>query len=116
VIEDAEQLIVSRDRDQNSSISTMLNLTDGILGESLGIQIIATFNTDLHNIDKALLRKGRMLARYEFKSLAREKSQALLQELGHTDAVAKGPMSLADIFNYEQDSFEMERVGIGFRL
>ena len=59
VIEDAEELIVSRDQKRNSNLAMILNMTDGILGESLGIQIIATFNTDLRNIDPALKRKGR---------------------------------------------------------
>ena len=54
VIEDAEEIIMSRDSHQNTKLSFLLNLTDGLLSESLGIQIIATFNTDLKNIDKAL--------------------------------------------------------------
>jgi hypothetical protein len=52
VIEDAEQLIISRAKSKPTSISTLLNLTDGILGESLGIQIIVTFNTDLYKLIK----------------------------------------------------------------
>lgn len=60
VIEDAEELITSREEVRNSNLSMLLNLTDGLLGKSLGIQIIATFNTDVKNIDKALLRKGRL--------------------------------------------------------
>jgi hypothetical protein len=117
VIEDAEQLIMSREKSKATSISTLLNLTDGILGESLGIQIIATFNIDLYKIDKALLRKGRMLARYEFKLLAQEKSAKLLKELGHENASVNGPMSLADIFNYEQADFDVvDKRAIGFVL
>jgi len=70
VIEDAEEIIISRDNHQNTRLSFLLNLTDGLLSESLGIQVIATFNTDLKNIDKALLRKGRLTTLYEFKPLA----------------------------------------------
>ena len=47
VIEYTEELITSRDEVQNSNLTMLLNLTDGLLGESLGIQIIATFNTDV---------------------------------------------------------------------
>ena len=32
-------------------------------------QIIATFNCDLTTIDPALLRKGRLIANYEFNKL-----------------------------------------------
>jgi hypothetical protein len=115
VIEDAEQLITAREKSKVTSISTLLNLTDGILGESLGIQIIATFNTELYNIDKALLRKGRMLAKYEFKLLAEDKSARLLKDLGHSDAEVNGPLSLADIFNYEKPGFDaVDKRPIGF--
>jgi hypothetical protein len=53
-----------------------------LLGESLGIQIIATFNTHISNIDKALLRKGRLIGLYEFKPLSMDKSKVLLEENG----------------------------------
>lgn len=103
VIEDAEDLIVSRDNQYNSRLSFLLNITDGILSDSLGIQIIATFNTDLKNIDKALLRKGRLTSIYEFKELEKHKTNALLKKLNH-DFVSEKAMSLADIFNYEADT------------
>ena len=82
VIEDAEELIVSRDQKRNSNLAMILNMTDGILGESLGIQIIATFNTDLKNIDPALKRKGRLKSSYEFKPLESEKANQLLKNEG----------------------------------
>ena len=117
VIEDAEDLLVSRDQFKNSSISMLLNLTDGLLGESLGIQIIATFNTHISNIDKALLRKGRLIGLYEFKPLSMEKSKVLLEENGISDAEVKQTMTLADIYNKEQDEFTLntnKRASIGF--
>jgi hypothetical protein len=103
VIEDAEQLLVSRDNQNNSYISLILNLTDGILGEGLGIQVIATFNTDLSNIDKALLRKGRLLALYDFKALSVEKSKILLNNIGEFDHQVTSPMTLADIYNIKEN-------------
>ena len=103
VIEDAEDLIVSRENQFNSRLSFLLNITDGILSDSLGIQIIATFNTELKNIDKALLRKGRLTSIYEFKELETGKTNALLSKLKH-DFVSEKPMSLADIFNYEANT------------
>lgn len=103
VIEDAEDLILSRDNQYNSKLSFLLNLTDGLLGESLGIQIIATFNTDLKNIDKALLRKGRLTTIYEFKELELSKTNLLMQNLGHNGKNTK-PLSIADIFNFQVDT------------
>ena len=116
VIEDAEQLIISREKESNSSISMLLNLTDGILGDSLGIQVIATFNTHISNIDKALLRKGRLNASYEFKPLSIEKSKKLLEENGVTNYLVNKPMTLAEIYNISQEDFQYstERQSIGF--
>ena len=115
VIEDAEQLITSRDEVRNSNLSMLLNLTDGLLGESLGIQIIATFNTDVKNIDKALLRKGRLSIIYEFKPLALDRTNSLLNKLGHSIEVTQ-PLSVADIFNFEiSNNYEPKlRKAVGF--
>jgi len=70
LIEDAEPLLESRNSGtRTTGISNLLNSTDGILNDILGLIVIATFNTDLGNIDKALLRPGRLLARKEFSTI-----------------------------------------------
>jgi ATP-dependent 26S proteasome regulatory subunit len=94
----------------------LLNLTDGLLGESLGIQIIATFNTDIRNIDKALLRKGRLSTIYEFKNLSIDRTNTLLQKLGHNIEV-NNPMPIAEIFNFDKDNHYIPKLQktIGFR-
>ena len=93
------QLIKSRDGNGGSNISMLLNLTDGMLGESIGVQVICTFNTHMNNIDKALLRKGRLIASYEFKELQANKSQTLLESLGTKNYITNGKMTLSDIYN-----------------
>jgi len=115
VIEDAEGLVISRDNRQNSGLSFLLNLTDGLLGESLGIQIIATFNTDVRNIDKALLRKGRLTTIYEFKKLSVNRTNALLEKLNKNIQV-NTEMSLADIFNLDKETHYEPKIrkAIGF--
>jgi len=116
IIEDAEELLVSRNTEKNSGISTLLNLTDGLLGTSLGIQFICTFNTPVSNIDKALLRKGRLVALYEFGALSIEKSEALLNNLGVKDFMVSQPMTLAEIFHVSDPEFQLsvKRNPIGF--
>jgi ATP-dependent 26S proteasome regulatory subunit len=103
VIEDAEELIASREDIRNSNLSMLLNLTDGLLGESLGIQIIATFNTDITNIDKALLRKGRLTTIYEFTKLSIERTNTLLNILGHKEEVNQ-QLAVTDIFNFSSNN------------
>lgn len=115
VIEDAEELIASREDIRNSNLSMLLNLTDGLLGESLGIQIIATFNTDIANIDKALLRKGRLTTIYEFTKLSIARSNALLNILGHKEKVNQ-PLAITDIFNFSTDTnyIPKQKKSVGF--
>jgi hypothetical protein len=99
IIEDAERVLIDRKSNSNSDgVSNILNSTDGILNDFLNIQVLATFNTDINNIDKAITRKKRALAIKEFKKLSIEDAQKLIDHLSiiHTATV---PMSLADIYS-----------------
>ena len=40
-----------------NAVTNLLNLSDGIIGDALRIQIITTFNTDFKNIDPANFKK-----------------------------------------------------------
>ncbi len=113
VIEDAENIITDRSQTQSSAISTLLNLSDGLLSDCLNIQIICTFNTPLSSVDSALLRKGRLIAKYEFGELSQEKSQKLSQSL-HFNTLITKPMRLCDIYNQEDLAFEPSKAKIGF--
>lgn len=116
VIEDAEELIISRDNQRNSNLAMILNITDGILGESLGIQIIATFNTDVQNIDPALKRKGRLKSAFEFKALSPEKANTLLREQNMTYSTEE-EMTLAEIYTIsEEEQYKSPaRKAVGFK-
>lgn len=103
LLEDAESLVESRDSGVRSlGISNLLNITDGILNDILGTQIILTFNTKLDYIDSALLRPERLLARKEFALLTIEESQKLIDSLGISHEVTK-EMSLADIYSLKNN-------------
>lgn len=98
VIEDAERIMSDREREGHSPVSVLLNLADGLLSDCLNLQIICTFNTDLSRVDKALMRKGRLIARYCFGPLHHEKAAALLAQEGRSFTHAQG-LTLADIYN-----------------
>jgi len=105
IIEDAEKVVVSRDNSMEDSIvSTILQLTDGLFSDFLNIKIICTFNTDIDRIDKELLRKGRMIAKYKFEPLSEEKTAQLLKRLGHENI--PGRLTLAEIFEFEKREFK----------
>ena len=105
IIEDAEKVVASRESiNEDSVVSTILQLTDGLFSDFLNIKIICTFNTDIDRIDKALLRKGRMIARYHFLPLSAEKTAALAKKLGHEDVTES--LTLAEIFQFEQKDYK----------
>jgi hypothetical protein len=156
ILEDCENAL--RDRKMNgnaSSVSILLNMSDGLLSDGLGIKFICTFNEDIKDMDEAITRKGRLVAKYEFKALNVEKSNNLLKivYVGKNDGDAqykdengvvydmyvndegelimekadenetfddtvppcpttKKPMTLADIYNYDDESYEIIRKSI----
>jgi SpoVK/Ycf46/Vps4 family AAA+-type ATPase len=120
IIEDAENII--RDRSESSTpsqaVANLLNLcvsltrlrghlirffffrrSDGLLGDAMHQQIIATFNCDLTTIDPALLRKGRLIANYEFNKLDLNSSKILSDKLGFGTENITESMTLAEIYN-----------------
>jgi len=98
LIEDAEPLLTSRNNNRNLGITNLLNLTDGILNDILSIQIIATFNTDLNELDTALLRPERLIARKEFTTLTLDQSKSVAEKLKLDPKVIEKEMSLAEIY------------------
>ncbi len=116
VIEDAENIVVDREQDGGSPVSALLNISDGLLADCLNVQIICSFNTDISKIDSALMRKGRLIAKYEFKELEIEKAQQLSNKLGFDTKINK-PMTLTSIYNQDEKDFQQSRKNnpIGFQ-
>ena len=117
VIEDAEKALISRDTSENAAIvSTILNLTDGFIGDAMNVSIIATFNTDKEKIDAALLRKGRLRVSHEFKLLSIDEARKLAKTLGKDPTQITEPTALADIYNIDDETGykEPEQRRVGF--
>lgn len=107
IFEDCEELLKTRELG-NSHIDGLLNLSDGILGDMLRLKFICTFNAELVDVDKALLRKGRLKYIYEFKPLSNEKAVNLARKLGCDPE--KLPRSaripLCDVYNLASNGSE----------
>jgi hypothetical protein len=115
VIEDAENIIMDRRTSGSSAVSNLLNISDGLLADFLNVQLICTFNSSLTMVDSALMRKGRLIAKYEFGKLGIRKAQQLSSHLGFNKRIDK-PMTVAEISNQHEKEFDTKQVEIiGFR-
>lgn len=109
ILEDCEKLLESREENSwNNAISTILNLSDGLMGIATRIKIICTFNAPVSKIDSALLRKGRCIAKYEFKELTAERVAKLNEKynLGITEIK---PMTIAEAFNWNESDYSNKK-------
>ena len=106
---------MDRRNSNNSSVSNLPNISDGLLADFLNVQLICTFNSSLTMIDSALMRKGRLIAKYEFGKLSVSKSQRLSDHFGFKNIITK-PMTVAEISNQNEKEFEATPVKVfGFR-
>jgi len=124
LIEDAEPLLEVRNGQDGRStgISNLLNMTDGLLNDMLGLMVICTFNTDIAKIDSALLRPQRLIARKEFNKLSFDQGERLAEALGIANPldVDQYPASLADFYASKKETSVLihsvkEERKIGFR-
>jgi SpoVK/Ycf46/Vps4 family AAA+-type ATPase len=124
ILEDAEKAIIKRLNDglDSSSVTTLLNMSDGILGDILKCPIILTYNCPKQDIDDALKRKGRLQIDYEFGNLSNEDSKKLAKHLGFSKKQIEenivDDMAIANIYNLtkktEMTDKKPEKKVIGF--
>ncbi len=81
ILEDADQCLAPRAADNIATISSLLNLGDGIFGSLLDIRIVATTNAKSNEMDEAIMRPGRLSRRLEVDALTYEKANAVYQRL-----------------------------------
>jgi len=113
LLEDAEVALMSRETDNRNHVSTLLNLSDGILNSWLQISIICTINTTA-DLDNALLRPGRLLAHKVFPRLRPEQALKLAQCKGIGPLrTGQRDYSLAEILNPPVMVSEQQRL-VGF--
>jgi hypothetical protein len=106
LIEDAEPLLEIRNGadGRTTGISNLLNMTDGLLNDILGLTVIATFNTSIGKIDPALLRPQRLLARKEFYKISRETAEKLSTAIGINTPEIEYPASLAEFYTVKKSA------------
>lgn len=114
LLEDAEVALMARETDNRNHVSTLLNLSDGILNSWLQISIICTINTTA-DLDSALLRPGRLLAHKVFPRLCPEQALRLARHKRiETLRVGQRDYSLAEILNPPVMISEQQQRLVGF--
>lgn len=117
IIEDAETALTDRSLKNDSLVATLLNLTDGIFGDIIELKVICTINREDH-IDKALQRKGRLLAKVDFRPLSAEQANKLHTRLGRAGKLIHdtATITLAEAYNWaDNGSDDQVKQPIGFK-
>jgi hypothetical protein len=126
ILEDAEKAIIKReDNAMASSVSSLLNLSDGIMSDILKTAVILTYNCSRQEVDEALKRKGRLRVDYEFGNLKASDAKKLAEHLKYPASLIeeeiKKDISLADVYNlkdkvnFYEEKEEEDTPRIGFR-
>jgi SpoVK/Ycf46/Vps4 family AAA+-type ATPase len=118
IVEDCEKLLQSRNYGTaTTSLSDILNISDGILGDQTNTKFIFTFNSNLDSIDDAIIRRGRLKCMYEFKPLIGERLENLAEKLKIklSDNEKTYGVALCDLYNYNKPEFKKPQRKIGFR-
>jgi hypothetical protein len=115
ILEDAEELLLSRDGGSQDKVANLLNIADGFLGEHLKLHVVATTNVPLSKLDAAIIRPGRLIGVREFRRLNREQAIRLAETKG-LELPDQRDFSLAELYcpEIELDRLRQEQ-RVGFR-
>lgn len=103
VFEDADELLrADAKRETGQSLSRLLNVSDGFIGQGVNVLVLITTNEPIGRLHPAVARPGRCLADVEFGRLNRSEAGALLGAEATTD------LTLAEVFQRRGD---LTRVG-----
>jgi len=98
IMEDSDEfLTVDAKLQSGQSLSRLLNLTSGFIGQGLNTLVLITTNEPLEGIHKAIQREGRCMANVEFGKLSEEEGLKWAEEQKGNPTV-DGSYSIADLY------------------
>lgn len=99
VLEDAGEFLAPDAMHQNGqAVSRLLNVCDGVVGQSMRALIMLTTNEPLRRLQPALTRPGRLLRSSEFNSMNAQQATDWLAGRGIDLEAPKSAMTLAELF------------------
>jgi hypothetical protein len=120
IVEDADECLLPRDGMNMSAISTLLNLGDGLIGSALDVRVICTTNAKAMEIDRALVRPGRLCAQVSIGPLTPEKCAIIYMRLTGNNRSFDDNLTLSEVYalandnKLEQSKPESNKHGFGF--
>lgn len=111
IIEDADSILTSRERDGNKLMSRFLNVSDGLIKLPNKKLIFTTNITDFGTVDPALLRPGRCYAVMQTRPLDLQEAQAASRVGGFPTPTEKKQYTLAELFNQGKSQHRVRRIG-----
>jgi hypothetical protein len=116
VLEDTGELLTADAKQQaGQGLSRLLNVVDGLLGESSRSLFLVTSNEDLRTFHPAIARPGRCAQILEFPALPVDEANAWLEARGSATRVSV-PATVAELFALQQgrDTRVARRRPLGF--
>lgn len=114
IIEDADAILTSRERDGNHLMSRFLNVSDGLIKLPNRKLIFTTNILNHENMDQAILRPGRCFAIIDTRALSFEEAKAAAKVAGMPEPTIAKEYTLAELFNPHNRSAKVKRYGMGF--
>lgn len=99
IIEDADTIITSRERDNNKLMARFLNVSDGLIKLPNKKLVFTTNISDFNKVDTALLRPGRCFGILHTRALNLTEAQAAAKVAGLAIPIEKKEYTLGDLFN-----------------
>lgn len=103
LVEDADECLSKRAADNVNSVSALLNLGDGILGQMFDIRLVCTTNARYEDLDEAVTRPGRLCRYIHVDPLSVETSNTVYERLTGKPGSFEKPHTLAEIYRLSRD-------------
>jgi hypothetical protein len=102
ICEDGDHCLLRRASDNMSSVQSVLNFGDGLMGSMLDLRVLITTNAKVLEMDKAVDRDGRLCRKIAVGALTGHQANAVLSRLvpGRTHWDLKDTITLASVYKY----------------
>jgi ABC-type cobalamin/Fe3+-siderophores transport system ATPase subunit len=114
VIEDADTILTSRERDGNKLMSRFLNVADGLIKLPNKKLVFTTNILDFGNVDAALQRPGRCFGVIHTRAMNLQEAQAAANVAGLPIPMERREYTIAELFNQGKTQ-RVRTVGFGVR-